>query len=223
MLRALLPTAFAVGAIAGRAHASPRSDPTSGRAVFTGATMLNDASIDLNPAAIGPGPAPEVLFYMTAMAVIDHYTITRDHLDIATGAITPGAAIHDNEVGPGGTSLRLPFQRRGRSGPSKSPPAEVFISDRDTPVTSSAAAQRTYSLGIAQLQGVERLLLALPTLATTLHLHYARDTGSIGAAAARTASTAIVAARGVENPTASGTTTSTCAARAFSTSNQPST
>ena len=182
MLRALLPTAFAVGAIAGRAHASPRSDPTSGRAVFTGATMLNDASIDLNPAAIGPGPAPEVLFYMTAMAVIDHYTITRDHLDIATGAVTPGETVKDDEVGPGAKLAAIwHFNERATLGfEVRSSPAEVFIADRDALAYHTlGGGQRTYSGGVGvsfKLADYAYAGVSLATATSTLHLHYARDT-----------------------------------------------
>src|SRR5258706_9923316 len=87
MLRAVMLAM--VGFAAGDAVASPRSDPTSGRAVFTGATMQSETSIDLDPAAIGPGVTTEWLFYATATSVIDHFTVMRDHLDLAPRALSP--------------------------------------------------------------------------------------------------------------------------------------
>lgn len=42
--------------LAAHAVASPRSDPTSGRAVFTGATVPDSSSLELNPAALSTVP-----------------------------------------------------------------------------------------------------------------------------------------------------------------------
>jgi hypothetical protein len=179
MLRAAMLALVCTG---GHALASPRSDPTSGRAVFTGATMQTESSIDLDPAAIGPGLTTELLIYVTATSVIDHYTIMRDHLDLATGAVSPGTTIRDTELGPGGTfGLIWHFNDRATLGfEAKSPPAEVFISDRDSlGYHTLGGGQRTYSGGVGVSFKVSNDFyfgLSLATSATTLHLHYARDT-----------------------------------------------
>src|SRR5664279_5883896 len=55
--------------LCGHAVASPRSDPTAGRSVFTGATMAAASSIDLNPAAIGTGQ--QSYLYLATTSVID--------------------------------------------------------------------------------------------------------------------------------------------------------
>ena len=55
MSRAHLPCAVCAASLRARALASPRSDPTTGRAVFTGATTPDATSIELNPAALGLG------------------------------------------------------------------------------------------------------------------------------------------------------------------------
>jgi hypothetical protein len=59
------------------AHASPRTDPTMGRSVFTGATVPHPTSILLNPAALGLGFNTELYFSLSG--VLDYYGI-----DLAT-------------------------------------------------------------------------------------------------------------------------------------------
>src|ERR1041385_7985353 len=84
------------------AMASPRSDPTEGRAVFTGATMPDLTSLDLNPAAMG---LPDVKYdelYIAATLVVNHVAIDRSNLDVATGNLSPGAHVRDTELGEGG-------------------------------------------------------------------------------------------------------------------------
>jgi hypothetical protein len=169
-----------IGCALGTAEASPRSDPTTGRAVFTGATMQSPTSIDLDPAAIGPGITDEL--YIGAMAVLDHYGVTLDHIDLATGALTPGPTVHDSELGPGGMiaytwhlteALTAGFEL-------KSAPAEVFIKDRDPLAFHTlGGGQREYAFGIAGSYRIADYFyggLGLSTITTTLHLHYLRDT-----------------------------------------------
>jgi len=70
MGRTTIVTCAALAGIAGDralAHASPRSDPTAGRAVFTGATLASPTSISLNPAALGPGRVPREATFALAM------------------------------------------------------------------------------------------------------------------------------------------------------------
>lgn len=85
--------------LAAAAVASPRTDPTAGRAVFTGATTANPTSIDLDPAALGIGTEIDEL-YVAAMAVVDHLAIARQNVDLA-GTVTPGDSVHDTSLAPG--------------------------------------------------------------------------------------------------------------------------
>ena len=59
---------LAICAVPIAALASPRSDPTVGRAVFSGATLPAATSIDLDPAALGLGTNDEV--YLAATTII---------------------------------------------------------------------------------------------------------------------------------------------------------
>ena len=68
------------------AFASPRSDPTQGRAAFTGASSPNPTSIEINPAALGLGPELNE-FYMAATGVWNRQSIQRRTLDIDSGAL----------------------------------------------------------------------------------------------------------------------------------------
>src|SRR3989442_1282892 len=86
--------------LAAPASASPASDPTAGRAVFTGATTAGATSIDLDPAALGIGTETDEA-YFAGMAVIDHTSIDRDSIDLATGALSPAGRVRDTGVGPG--------------------------------------------------------------------------------------------------------------------------
>jgi len=79
-----------VCALSARAVASPRTDPTSGRAVFTGAVSPNPTSIDVNPAALGLGIHSEA--YVAAVGTLDQYSIdlaTEDAVDTTT--VPPGS------------------------------------------------------------------------------------------------------------------------------------
>src|SRR5690242_4389843 len=87
--------------VSAHAAASPLSDPTSGRAVFTGATVADSSSVELNPAALSNVPTDRLELYAMAAAVMDHYSIARDHLDLGTGALVKQPAISDTEIGPG--------------------------------------------------------------------------------------------------------------------------
>ncbi|NVB78852.1 MAG: hypothetical protein HOV81_10690 [Kofleriaceae bacterium] len=89
-----------LGVIAHAADASPRSDPTMGRSVFTGATMPHATSIDLNPAAIGLGEQNEV--YGAALLALDQYSITPRRLDINTGMLTDEPHVGEALFSPGG-------------------------------------------------------------------------------------------------------------------------
>src|SRR5512140_3967139 len=86
-----------LGAVAS-AQASPRTDPTTGRAVFTGATMPHATSIGLDPAALGLGDFDEV--YVALTSVLDQL-----HIDLAPfqqgDLSSPAARVRDVELSPG--------------------------------------------------------------------------------------------------------------------------
>jgi hypothetical protein len=80
------------------AQASPRSDPTAGRAVFTGATTHHATSIVLNPAALGLGQFDEL--YVAIIGVVDQLHIDLDPYQ--RGALqAPGARVRDVEPSSG--------------------------------------------------------------------------------------------------------------------------
>src|SRR4029078_6012056 len=81
------------------ALASPRSDPTIGRAVFTGATSADPTSIELNPSALGLGIPNEL--YAAALATMDNYSIDTKTLDVATGALCTGEHVQSRLLYPG--------------------------------------------------------------------------------------------------------------------------
>ena len=92
MVRAMVCAALLIAA---RAHAQPRTDPTLGRGVFTGATVSSATSIALNPAALGIGNVDEI--YLAGTALVDDTGIATRNLNVNTGAVTPGANVNDPE------------------------------------------------------------------------------------------------------------------------------
>lgn len=148
--------------------------------MFTGATMAAASSIDLNPAAIGPGQ--QTYLYLAATSVIDRYGVRLDRLDVNTGATTPGDTIHDNEIGPGGdAALVWHFSDRAvLAFEVRSAPGEAFIANRDALAYHTlGGGQRTYTGGVGtsiRLTDWIYFGLSLDGGPTYLHLHYARDT-----------------------------------------------
>jgi hypothetical protein len=161
------------------AQASPRTDPTAGRAVFTGATTPHATSIGLDPAALGLGQFDEV--YVALTGVIDQLQIDLD--PFATADLSaPGARVRDTELSPGAMlafiyhfagNLTLGFEARSN-------PPETFPSDR--------SALRYHTLGngerdwLASVGGSIKVTNELFFGAgvshqnTFLRLRYARDT-----------------------------------------------
>jgi long-subunit fatty acid transport protein len=164
----------------GRATASPRNDPTTGRAVFTGATVPGATSIDLNPAAIGLGATDEVLF--AAMTVIDQYAIDRSHQDPSTGALSPGERVRDLELAPGGLIAGILHvkDRVTLGGELRSAPADVFLANQEAlRYHTLGGNQRTWAGTIGTSVHVTNDILfglSLAAETTYLRLHYARDT-----------------------------------------------
>lgn len=121
---------FALHAIA---HASPDSDPTKGRAVFTGAATANPTAIEINPAALGLRDVDEI--YVAATGTLNHLSITPRTLDIDSGSLTDGPAISDSLASPGGMAAYV--WHNGKDGritlgvALHSAPAERFIAGED--------------------------------------------------------------------------------------------
>lgn len=161
------------------ALASPYSDPTTGRAVFTGATMPAATSIDLNPAAIGPGLTDEL--YAAATAVLDHYAIALDRLEGTSATATRGPTVRDDELSPGGMiAIVKHLSDRLTAGLEfETPPGESFPANRDAlSYHTLGGSHRRYSFGVAGSLRITNELyfgVGLSTATTVLHLRYARD------------------------------------------------
>lgn len=163
------------------AIASPRSDPTSGRAVFTGATVADSSSLELNPAALSNVPTDRLELYAMAAAVIDHYSIARDHLDLATGTLTRGPAISDTEIGPGAVIgvLKNLKDRATVAFQLHAQPAEVFPAGvADWQYHTIGGGQRRYGGtfgGSIKITDDISFGISLALESTYLRLRYARD------------------------------------------------
>src|SRR6266567_2017448 len=88
------------------AHAEPRTDPTVGRAVFTGAATPSAPALELDPAALVLGTHDDEIYFSSTLA-LDRYSIQRKLLDLDTGALSPGQSVHATELGPGGSIVFL--------------------------------------------------------------------------------------------------------------------
>ncbi|HEX8115269.1 MAG TPA: hypothetical protein VF516_46400, partial [Kofleriaceae bacterium] len=106
---------LALSCAAASAGASPRSEPTAGRAVFTGATTPHATSIGVDPAALGLGSVDQL--YIAFTSVLDQLHVA---LDRGPDNQAPGGRARDVELGPGamlafiyhlaGDSLTLGFE-----------------------------------------------------------------------------------------------------------------
>ncbi len=161
------------------AHGSPRTDPTAGRAVFTGATIPNTTSIWLNPAALGIGPFGELLVAMTG--TLDQIRIDPQDLDVETGMLSPGPRVRARELSPGAlVGLVVRTGRYTLGAQAQSPPSERFVSGyRALRYHTTGGSQREYTGTIAGSIRVTSKLFVGAAIAhtnTTLRLGYARDT-----------------------------------------------
>jgi hypothetical protein len=101
MRPAAVAAALAIAAPA-TAAGSPLDDPTTGRAVFTGAATPHATSILLNPTALALGPTG-VYFYVGGTLTLDQIAVDRKQIDLATGELRDGENIRALGFGPGGT------------------------------------------------------------------------------------------------------------------------
>ncbi len=166
------------------AHGSPRSDPTIGRAVFTGAATPNATSIDINPASLGLGVRSE--FYLAALGVLDRYAIDRDAIDVNSGALSDGpTAVSAWTASPGGT-LALVWHTGAESRITlgfevlRTAPAERFVERNAFRYHTLGGYHRTISpLTIAASVRITKRLyvgVSIAGQANYLKLRYARDT-----------------------------------------------
>ena len=163
-----------------RARAEPRQDPTTGRAVFTGATSPNATSLELNPAALELGTVNEV--YVAGTAVLDRLAIHRRLEDIATGMLGDGPSLHATELEPGGM-IAIVVHAKDRAtiaAALNTTPVAWFPSGQNAiRYATLGGNERTYAgvLG-ASIRVIDELYFGLSIGAQDRHLnlHYARDT-----------------------------------------------
>jgi hypothetical protein len=178
-----IPAPLAFGAAlalsAALAHASPRTDPTAGRAVFTGATLPNATSVGLNPAALGIGPFGEVLLALTS--TLDQIRIDQQELDLEQGTLSPGSRVRATELSPGAmVGLVVRTGRYTLGAQAQSPPSEQFVSGyRTLRYHTTGGWQREYVGTIAGSIRVTSKFFVGAHIAhsnTFLRLRYTRDT-----------------------------------------------
>ena len=130
------------------ASASPRTDPTSGRAVFTGATSTHATSLYLNPATLGLETGLRV--YLAGTLTVDQEHIDRQ-LEDSSGALADGRSISDLRAHGGGELLVswLPSERIAVGMGIRSAPAEGFWSGGGAAFHSLGGDQRDYDFTFA--------------------------------------------------------------------------
>jgi long-subunit fatty acid transport protein len=169
---------LAVSCTAAAAWASPRSDPTAGRAVFTGAATPHATSIGLDPAALGQIPFDQL--YVAITGVLDQLHATVDRFDGTT--LAPGSRVSDVEIAPGavlafiyhlaGDSFTLGFEAR-------TTPPETFPGQTAWQYHVSGGGERDWLASVAASYKVTGDLFFGASLShqnTFLRLHYTRDT-----------------------------------------------
>lgn len=162
------------------AYASPRSDPTTGRSVFTGATVPSPTSITLSPAAIGLDTLGTKL-YLALTSTLTQLAIDRRTLDLDTGALGAGPHVRDAQLAPGGDLAVLwhPNDRLTLGFAGRVPPPELQIDERRSLGYSTlGGGQRTYNATFAVSLRVTSAFFFGASVThenTFLHLRYLRD------------------------------------------------
>ncbi len=189
-----------------QAAASPRSDPTTGRAVFTGATEANPISITLDPAAIGQGTATEA--YVGLTATLEQLHIDRKYLALDNTA-TAGPTVRAVLIDPGITAAIVwhTSDRITIGGSLMAPPSESFIANRDAlRYQTLGGGQSNYLVTVgASIKVADQLFFGASVShdITTLNLHYSRDTAlDNGHGAGGVSSACGTGVCGLENPQA---------------------
>jgi len=177
ILTLLTSCTFAVSS----AVASPRSDPTSGRAVFTGASTASPTSITVNPAAIGLDTISTKI-YVAVTSTLQQISIARKDLDLGSGTLSEGAKISDTRLGPGGELALLwhPNDRLSLGVSARLPPPEMQPKDHpELGYFTLGNGQRSYQANVGvSLKIISRLFVGASVAHENsyLHLRYARDT-----------------------------------------------
>ncbi len=163
------------GALTAPAAASPRSDPTIGTAVFTGAATQHPTGITLNPATVGLGSGTTV--YVGAAATIDQ-----------VGATTPAGDAQNVLSGSPGLDFALSWRVSDLVAlgvRAASPVAETFFapSDNSMRFASLGGRQRDYQLTPAVAFRTQRVVMGLAfTLGrSNIKYKFSRDTALDGA------------------------------------------
>jgi hypothetical protein len=151
------------------AHASPRTDPTTGRAVFTGATVPHATSISLNPSALGLGAVNEI--YAAFMAVADQVGVDRES----------GESVNDTLFAPGGMVAVIyhPGDRATIGAEIRTTPAERFLDHEAIQYHARGGGQRDLYISIGSSIKATSALYFGASLShnnTKLRLRYTRDT-----------------------------------------------
>lgn len=167
--------------LAAPAAASPVGDPTAGRAVFTGASVPDVTSLDVDPAAIGIAAGFQTQLFVSGIGVLDQLRIHQRTLDLSTGALSPGPDVSALTAGAGGTVgaiYHLPAHLTIGAELRALPPT-VFPQDRPSlRYFSLGGYQREYTLqaGAAAQFGPLYIGVSVGLQKTYLRLRYARDT-----------------------------------------------
>lgn len=169
---------LALVAVTAPAQASPRTDPTAGRAVFTGATTHHATSIELDPAALGLGPFDEV--YLALTGLVDQRHIELD--PYSRGDLqAPGARVRDVSLSPGASmSVIYHFAGNLTAGVElRTFAPESFIEDREAlRYHTLGGGERHWTASVGgSIKATGGLFFGASVTHqnTTLHLQYARD------------------------------------------------
>lgn len=161
------------------ADASPRTDPTLGRAVFTGATSPSATSISLNPAALRLGKAGEV--YVALVGLLEQFGVDRRLIDPVANEFVDGPNVSDVQVGAGAMIgwVLHPGERGSLGLQLRIPPPELFPNDPALRYHSLGSRQTNYIATFAtSLRISNRFFVGVSVShdVTRLRLRYARDT-----------------------------------------------
>ncbi|MDX2087609.1 MAG: hypothetical protein SFX73_07155 [Kofleriaceae bacterium] len=162
------------------ALASPRSDPSTGRAVFTGSTLAHPTSLTLNPAALSIDKTRTNL-YFALLSSLQQTTVDTQNLDLDTGTYAQGERVRDTQLAPGGQFawIRRGSDRLALGFEARVPPREMQLENHDALRYSTlGGGQRGLitTVGVSvKLAGRVHLGASLTHEITMLRLRYARD------------------------------------------------
>ena len=189
------------------AAGSPGTDPTAGRAVFTGATLPVASSIVLDPAALVLGSS-ELSFYVGLTGTLDQISIDRKLIDLDTGALSAGPRVRTTVISPGldGAVLWRPTEKLAFGAQVRTPPEQKFIEgEPDLRYFTLGGYQRELQGSLAlSVRATNELLFGASITVdwTFMRLRFARDT-ALAAGHGGVDSDCGGGPCGVENPRAS--------------------